>query len=227
MRLPHLGLLAALLLLPSNASAWGFEAHKFIVDRAIDLLPAELRPFFEANRAFIVERSIDPDLWRNAGFTEEPPNHFLDLDAYGAYPFTALPREYDAALKKYGIDELKGNGLLPWRTQEIAGRLIRDKLQSFDSRQLATFGYTGVPLMAAAILQGDERYTGLVIREARKVHGASRQIDGPAPESASSVQVQVEVQKPGPGPGPGEATKIIFDSNSTVRTPRPIHSPSS
>ena len=125
MRVPHLGLLAALLLLPSHASAWGFEAHKFIVDRAIDILPAELRPFFEANRAFIVERSIDPDLWRNAGFTKEPPNHFLDLDAYGAYPFTDLPREYDAALKKYGIDELEQNGLLPWRTQEIAGRLIR------------------------------------------------------------------------------------------------------
>ena len=30
-----------------RAHAWGFEAHKFIMDRAIALLPAEIRPFFE------------------------------------------------------------------------------------------------------------------------------------------------------------------------------------
>ena len=125
MRVFGIGLLTVLLMCPSTASAWGFDAHKFIVARAIDILPAPLRPFYEANRAFIVERAIDPDLWRNAGFAEEPPNHFLDFDAYGKYPFTDLPRGYDEALKKYGIDELRENGLLPWRTHEIAGRLIR------------------------------------------------------------------------------------------------------
>jgi hypothetical protein len=114
-----------MLLVPASADAWGFEAHKFIVARAIDILPQPLRPFFEANRAFIVERSIDPDLWRNAGFTEEPPNHFLDFDAYGPYPFKDLPRNYDDALRKHGIDKLKQNGLLPWRTYEMAGRLVR------------------------------------------------------------------------------------------------------
>jgi len=125
MRSAAIGVLTAILLAPSTANAWGFEAHKFIVARAIDILPEPLRPFFEANRAFIVERSIDPDLWRNAGFTEEPPNHFLDFDAYGAYPFKDLPREYDEALKKHGIDKLRQNGLVPWRAHEIAGRLIR------------------------------------------------------------------------------------------------------
>ena len=125
MRTVAAGLVAAILVVPSTADAWGFEAHKFIVSRAIDILPALIRPFFEANREFIVERSIDPDLWRNAGFTEEPPNHFVDLDAYGPYPFKDLPREYDEALKRHGLDKLKANGLLPWRTHEIAGRLIR------------------------------------------------------------------------------------------------------
>ena len=125
MRSAAVGFLAAMLLVPSTASAWGFDAHRFIVSRAIDILPEPLRPFFDANRAFIVERAIDPDLWRNAGFTEEPPNHFLDFDAYGRFPFTDLPRPYDEALKKHGIDKLKQNGLLPWRTHEIAGRLIR------------------------------------------------------------------------------------------------------
>ena len=125
MRNVVIGMLTAILLAPSTASAWGFEAHKFIVARAIDILPESIRPFFETNRAFIVERAIDPDLWRNAGFTEEPPNHFLDFDAYGPYPFKDLPRNYDDALRKHGLDKLKQNGLLPWRTYEIAGRLVR------------------------------------------------------------------------------------------------------
>ena len=119
------GLIAAILAVPSQAGAWGLEVHQFIVARAIDILPEPIRPFFEVNRAFIVERAIDPDLWRNAGFTEEPPNHFLDMDAYGPYPFKDLPRDYDEAVKRHGVDKLKQNGLVPWRTHEIAGRLIR------------------------------------------------------------------------------------------------------
>ena len=63
----------------------------------IALLPPELKPLFEKRRDFIVERAIDPDLWRNVGWEEEPPNHFLDIDyeAFGPYPFAALPRDYD------------------------------------------------------------------------------------------------------------------------------------
>ena len=64
----------------------------------IALLPAALKPLFEKRRAFIVERAVDPDMWRNAGFETEPPNHFLDMDheAFGPYPFEGLPRDYDA-----------------------------------------------------------------------------------------------------------------------------------
>ena len=81
----------AVFALPSHANAWGFDAHQFIVSRAIDMLPAPLRPFFDANRAFIVERAIDPDLWRTAGFTEEPPTIFstsmrTDLPVQGFAP---------------------------------------------------------------------------------------------------------------------------------------------
>jgi hypothetical protein len=125
MRKPLSGLLIVLLCVPSTAGAWGFETHKFIVSRAIELLPEAIRPFYEANRVFVVEHAIDPDLWRTAGFTDEPPRHFLDMDAYGKYPFKDLPREYDAALEKYGADTLNRNGLLPWRTADTAGNLRR------------------------------------------------------------------------------------------------------
>src|SRR5690606_29467378 len=88
---------------PVPAFAWGFEAHKFIADQAIALLPPEIRPLFERHRAAFVARSIDPDTWRAAGFEAESPNHFLDLDwsGYGTYPFAELPRDYAAAVAKF------------------------------------------------------------------------------------------------------------------------------
>jgi hypothetical protein len=110
---------------PARVGAWGFPGHRHIADRMIALLPAEIRPLFETRRAFIVDRSIDPDLWRNVGWDQEPPNHFLDLDSFGAYPFDALPREYDQAVQKFGRDEIHEQGLLPWRTAEFYGRLER------------------------------------------------------------------------------------------------------
>jgi hypothetical protein len=121
-------LLLVMVTLPSPASAWGFDAHKFIADRMIALLPPELRPLFEERRSFIVERSIDPDLWRTVGWEEEPPNHFLDMDhrAFGPYPFAGLPRDYSDAVQKFGRDFIHQQGLLPWRTSEFYGRLVRE-----------------------------------------------------------------------------------------------------
>ncbi len=123
-----LALIVLVLALPAGLGAWGFPAHRHIAERMITLLPAELRPLFEARKAFIVERVVDPDLWRNVGWEEEPPNHFVDLDAepYGAYPFDALPREYDKAVEKFGREVVHREGTLPWRTAEFYGRLQRE-----------------------------------------------------------------------------------------------------
>ena len=118
---------AVLLLLPAPASAWGTEAHYFIMERAIALLPAQIRPLFEAHRAQVVERMVDPDTWRVAGFGDEDPNHFLDIDVpeYGKYPFTDLPRDFDKAVQKFGLETVKLHGLVPWRTAEMWGNLRR------------------------------------------------------------------------------------------------------
>ena len=115
---------------PRPAAAWGFDVHKFIMARAIPLLPPEIRPYFEKYRDGIVEHSIDPDLWRTAGWLEEPPRHFMDMDAYGPYPFKELPREYDAAVKRYGKGFVDKNGTLPWRTEEIYLKLT----EAFEQR---------------------------------------------------------------------------------------------
>jgi hypothetical protein len=94
--------------------------------RAIDLLPPELKPLFERHRDEVVIRVKDPDLWRNAGWDDDP-NHFVDfgMKELGEYPFTALPREYGAALEKFGPSLLNRIGRLPWREAEEFGNLRR------------------------------------------------------------------------------------------------------
>jgi hypothetical protein len=109
----------------AQVGAWGGGGHRLILDRAIQLLPPELRAAFDAERTKLLEHASDPDLWRVAGFEEEAPRHFLDMDAYGPPPFGALPRDLGAAIEKYGTETVTKNGLLPWRAAEIRGRLVR------------------------------------------------------------------------------------------------------
>jgi hypothetical protein len=127
MRKPVVAVSLVLVLAPTPAFAWGFEAHRFIMDRAIALLPDALRPLFEKHRALLVERSVDPDTWRTAGFIDEPPNHFVDLDweGYGRYPFRELPRDYSDAVEKFGAERVREMGRLPWRAEEFFGNLRR------------------------------------------------------------------------------------------------------
>lgn len=141
---------AALVLLPAPAFAWGFEAHRFVMDRAIALLPDPIRPLFEKHRAMVVERSIDPDTWRTAGWEQESPNHFLDLDweGYGKYPYAGLPRDLTAAIAKFGRERVEENGTVPWRTEEYFGNLRR-AFESYARR--GAFGSFDILFFAASL----------------------------------------------------------------------------
>ena len=77
------------------------------------------------------------------GFEDEPPNHQIDfgVDDYGPYPFVALPREYDAAVEKFGVAIVRRHGLLPWRTMEEYGNLRRI-FQGLTRNQLYVGGNT-------------------------------------------------------------------------------------
>lgn len=121
-----LGTVVALTCVPDCAFAWGTVGHRLIMRRAIDLLPPEIKPFFEQFREEVVLRVTDPDQWRTIGWPDDA-NHFVDFGVpeYGKYPFEALPREYGSALEKFGEATLRRNGLLPWRQAEMFGRLRR------------------------------------------------------------------------------------------------------
>jgi len=127
MRAVSLLMLMLLLAMPRVAHAWGFSAHKFVMDRAIALLPPELRPFYEKHRTEVVERAIDPDTWIIAGWEEERPHHFVDMDTpgFGQYPFNELPRDYTAALAKFGAAKMRDAGTVPWTAEETYGSLRR------------------------------------------------------------------------------------------------------
>src|SRR6476659_9177723 len=118
--------LALAVLLPSPAFAWGAVTHRALTRRAIELLPAALRPLFLKNQDEFVLRSNDPDLWRLM-FDDEVPNHQIDfgVEDYGTYPFAILPREYGAAIEKFGAATIRRHGTRPWRIQELFGALRR------------------------------------------------------------------------------------------------------
>ncbi len=132
----------------SPAYAWGFVGHRLIMTRALELLPPQLKPFFEANKTEIVVRVIDPDLWRNVPWDDDP-NHFVDfgMPELGQPPvFDGLPRSYEAALRKFGRPALRRIGMLPWREDEMFGSLER----AFgDMGRRAQFSASDVELFSA------------------------------------------------------------------------------
>jgi hypothetical protein len=143
------GLLVLLLVsVPAPAFAWGAAAHRYIMGRAIDLLPAEIKPFFDRSRDELVLRVNDPDTWRVAGW-EDGPNHFVDFGRpdLGPYPFAALPRDYGAAVEKFGLDALKRIGMLPWREAEEFGNLRR----AFDGFKRSTIYAPSDTVLFAAV----------------------------------------------------------------------------
>jgi hypothetical protein len=125
-----------LALTPSGVFAWGANAQKIVVNKAVDTLPPDVRAFFDANRAFLVLHVTDP-LDAEAKTPTEKHNHFVQFDKYGRFPYTALPRIYKAAVGKYGKSKLESTGLLPWQIGVYNAKLTEAlKLGKWDEAKL-------------------------------------------------------------------------------------------
>jgi hypothetical protein len=131
----------ALFLGQSSSWAWGQNADRIIVNKAVDSLPDEMRPFFQANRQFLVQHVADPEEASSATHSEDH-NGFIRLDHYGAFPFAALPHAYNAAVSKFNRHTVETYGLLPWQIG-IYSKELTDAFQSRD--------WTDVKLDAAAL----------------------------------------------------------------------------
>jgi hypothetical protein len=103
---------------PQSSLAWGRSGHRLVVNKAVETLPQGLpqgiREFFDTNRSFLVQHVTDP-LDVISKTPDERHNHFIALDKYGRFPFEPLPRDYKAAVMKFGKSKLEANGLLPWQ----------------------------------------------------------------------------------------------------------------
>jgi len=81
------------------------------------------------------------------------------------------------------------NVTLTQRGLRLAAQNILEALGTFRSTQLASYGYTGLPLLSACILEGAGKYAGLSIREKRKAYLTNRRVDGVIDRSLSVVVI--------------------------------------
>jgi hypothetical protein len=79
---------------------WGFFGHRRINRLAVFTLPPEMIGFYKKHLEFITEHAVDPDKRRYAT-RHEAVRHYIDIDHWDTYPFTAVPRDWTDALVKY------------------------------------------------------------------------------------------------------------------------------
>ena len=136
-------LLAISCCIATNCFCWGFYAHRKINYFAVFLLPPEMMVLYKPNIEFLTEHAVDPDKRRYA-VPGEAPRHYIDIDHYGAYPYSSLPRKWDDAVKKFSQDSLLEYGIVPWHVQVMLQRLtsaFREKNFSKIMKNSAEIGH--------------------------------------------------------------------------------------
>ena len=148
-------------LLPLQTFAWGANAERLIANRAVETLPSDLRPFFQANRDFITRHAADPVENARTNAAAESHDQVLYLDRYGQYPFTSLPRKYEAAVAKFGRPKLESGGVLPWQIGVYSAKLT-DAMRSgnWEQARLIAAELAGYVAQAFDPFNSTENYDG-------------------------------------------------------------------
>jgi len=159
-----IALIILLLLFSVQSFCWGFFAHRHINYHAVFLLPPEMIILYKPNIDFLTEHSVDPDKRRYV-LEAEGPRHYIDIDHYGKYPFSELPRKWEEAVTKFGEDTLQNYGIVPWWVQIMLSRLtnaFKEKDQAKILKLSAEIGHyisdAHVPLHACS--NHDGQFTG-------------------------------------------------------------------
>ena len=118
-------LLTVLLALTHNSLfCWGFFAHRKINQVAVFLLPPGMMVLYKPYLDFLEEHAVDPDK-RRFVVPAEAPRHYIDMDHYGKYPYSALPHSWHEAVEKFGEDSLVAHGIVPWWINIMMERLTK------------------------------------------------------------------------------------------------------
>ncbi|WP_316821446.1 zinc dependent phospholipase C family protein [Pedobacter gandavensis] len=113
-------LLLGILLL---CSSWGFYAHQRINYLAVFTLHNGLNTFYKANIEYLSDHAVDADKRRYAD-SAEASRHFIDIECYEQH-IDSIPRKWNDAVQRYGMNKLQTNGLLPWQIQKSYYKLVR------------------------------------------------------------------------------------------------------
>ena len=120
-----LALLIAVLLLPVRTVAWGFDVHRYITDKAIDLLPD--MGFVRSTRSTAPSSSSTPSIptcgGRPVGGRVAPA--FRRSGCLWPAAVCRSAARLRSRRRTVGSEFVTKNGLLPWRTAEIFGQLQR------------------------------------------------------------------------------------------------------
>jgi hypothetical protein len=119
-----IALLVLCLIRPATELAWGPVAHDLVTVWAIQTLPPEMRAFFENNRQFLVQHASDPDALMKTDRYERM-RHYIYLDKYGQFPYSALPHDYLLAKEKFTTSRISRDGMLPWQVGVYSLRLTK------------------------------------------------------------------------------------------------------
>lgn len=93
-----------------------------------------------------------------------------------------------------------GGGPAPWMLDtlqvlltpdgaSLAAACLEPLLRTFQSKQLATYGSTAVPLLQSTLLRLGDGWRGLLVRKTRKTHGRARLVEGPIDGSQPVVLI--------------------------------------
>lgn len=128
--------LIAVLLAAMPARAWEPTGHTLVTQHALQLVPKDMKPFYDANSRYIAAFCTLPDDWRQTYKAEVGPNHFIDLDLLSKPPFTDLIVDRATAERKFGKEELLKAGVLPWAIEDCYNKLVK-AMKAADSVQIA------------------------------------------------------------------------------------------
>ena len=87
---------------------WGWSAHRFINDRAVEHLPAAMS-FWQDHRDYLSEHAVDPDTDNFPGYY-----HYIDIDYYPEFFTGTLPHTWQGMIDLYGQSIMEDNGVIPW-----------------------------------------------------------------------------------------------------------------
>lgn len=117
-------------------SSWGFFAHEKINRLAVYTLPPELLPFFKEHINYLEVHASDPDKRRYVD-QYEAPRHYIDLENF-ELNIDSIPFRYVDAEKKYGLEMLNKNGIVPWQIQRSFYALSK-AFESKDSKKILKY----------------------------------------------------------------------------------------